>query len=483
MRRAHTAAQVRAAEAPLLAAGVPLMQRAATGLTVAVTRELPFVYGARVALLVGSGNNGQDALWAGVQLARRGVQVVAVLAGGVGPAPAGAAGPGLAALLAAGGRVGGPEALEQADAVLDGLVGTGARGPLRPDAAALVGALAGRPAGRPTVVAVDVPSGVDADTGAMAGPAVRADLTVTFGTVKPGLLLARDHVGRLELVGIGLDLPAAGVEALEAADVTALLPSPRRALDKYGRGVLGVAAGSQVYPGAAVLCVGAAVRAGAGMVRFAGASHAAAQVRSRWPETLVVEAAGAAVVGAGRVQAWVVGPGLGTDGQAEEQVRAVLAQDVPVLVDADGLTICARHPDWLQDRTAPTLLTPHDREFARFGTPVGHDRLGAARQLATGLGVHVLLKGDATVVVGPTGPARVNTTGTAVLATAGSGDVLSGGAGALLAQGLPVLDAGSVAAWLHGTAGRLSADGASTSAGLLLEAWPAAVRAAARLGS
>ncbi|MCW2501289.1 MAG: carbohydrate kinase, YjeF related protein, partial [Frankiales bacterium] len=224
------------------------------------------------------------------------------------------------------------------------------------------------------------------------------------------------------------------------------------------------------------LTVGAALRAGAGMVRFAGAPHAAEQVRSRWPEAVVTEATGARVLQAGRVQAWVVGPGLGTD--ADDTVEAVLAQPVPVLVDADALTIAARHPEWLRARTAPTLLTPHDREYARFGHDVGPDRIAAARRLATDLGVHVLLKGDATVVAGPDGPARVNPTGSPVLATAGTGDVLSGGVGALLAQGLTVLDAGSVGAWLHGRAGQLSAAGATTTAGLVLEAWPAAVREA-----
>jgi hydroxyethylthiazole kinase-like uncharacterized protein yjeF len=147
-------------------------------------------------------------------------------------------------------------------------------------------------------------------------------------------------------------------------------------------------------------------------------------------------------------------------------------------VDADALTICAQRPSWLLDRTAPTLLTPHDREFARFGHEVGDDRRAAAHRLAGELGVHVLLKGDATVVVGPDGPARVNPTGTKLLATAGSGDVLSGVIGALLAQGMGVLDAASVGAYLHGRAASLSAAGATTSAGLLLDGWPAAVREA-----
>jgi hydroxyethylthiazole kinase-like uncharacterized protein yjeF len=464
VRGAHPVAQVRAAEEPLLAAGVPLMARASTGLAVAVARRLPYVYGARVVLLVGAGNTGADALWAGTWLARRGAAVVAVLAG---PPVADA----FAAFVAAGGRAGTPQALAGAEAVLDGLVGIGAKGPLRAPAAALVAQV-----GAGLRVAVDVPSGVDPDTGEVHPGAFQADLTVTFGALKPGLLLARGQVGEVELVEIGLALPPAPVEVLERDDVARLLPSADRPADKYTRGVLGVAAGSQVYTGAAVLSVGAALRAGAGMVRFAGAPHAAEQVRSRWPEAVVTQASGAQVVDAGQVQAWVAGPGLGTD--AQETVEAVLAQDVPVLLDADALTIVAGHPQWLRRRSAPTLLTPHDREYARFGCEVGPDRLGAARRLAADLGVHVLLKGDATVVVGPDGPARVNPTGSAALATAGSGDVLSGAVGALLAQGLDPLDAGSVGAWLHGRAGALSAAGATTTAGLVLEAWPDAVREA-----
>ncbi len=450
MLQAHTVAEVRAAEQPLLDAGVPLMARAATALAVEVSRRLPSTYGARVVLLVGKGNNGADALYAGAWLARRGAAVVAVLRG----EPVRHA---FDAFVAAGGRTGDLSALAGAEVVVDGLVGIGGRGPV--DVPDLHGRL---------VVACDVPSGVDADTGQVHDGAVRADVTVTFGAAKPGLLIARDHVGDLVVVDIGLDLPRASVEALTAADVRALLPSADRVSDKYSRGVLGVAAGSRTYPGAAVLAVGSGVRAGAGMVRYAGS--AADAVRARWPETVVTDD----LSDAGRVQAWVVGPGLGTDDLAT--VEHVLDQDLPVLVDADALTIVAEHEDWLTRRTAPTLLTPHDREFARFGSPVGDDRIGAARALAERLGVHVLLKGDATVVVGPDGPARINTTGSAVLATAGSGDVLSGGVGALLAQGLHPLDAGSVGAWLHGVAGALSADGASTSASLLLEAWPSAVR-------
>ena len=459
------------------------MQRAAMGLAVVCAQRLAQrrgVYGARVTLLVGAGNNGADALWAGALLAARGARVTAVL---VGPPRPDA----LAALLAAGGRAGDGAGdrvggLDQADLVLDGMVGLGGRGPLRPQAAALA-----EQALSYDVVAVDVPSGVDADTGAVEGVAVTAALTVTFGTLKPGLLVGagRARAGQVVLIELGPALAGGlgppAVEVLEAADVARLLPAGKAVSDKYSRGVLGVAAGSQTYPGAAVLCVGAALGSGAGMVRFAGAPHAADQVRAHWPEAVVGAYEGASVVEAGQVQAWVVGPGLGTGADAAATVEAILASDVPVLVDADALTVCAQHPDWLRRRTAPTLLTPHDREYARFGVAVGPDRLRAARSLAAELGVTVLLKGDATVVVDAVGPARVNDTGSPVLATAGTGDVLSGGIGALLAQGLSTVDAGSVGAYLHGRAGALSADGATTSAYAVLGSWPDAVREAARL--
>jgi ADP-dependent NAD(P)H-hydrate dehydratase / NAD(P)H-hydrate epimerase len=480
VRAVHTPQQVRDAEAARMT-GMPehaLMQLAARGLATACLRRLPRVYGARVVLLVGSGGNGGDALYAGAHLASRGAAVEAVLLG----TPLEHA---VAAYTRAGGRLaaGAPDAPRSAELLVDGVLGIGGRGGLRPDAAAAVAAVRAR-----RTVAVDVPSGVDAVTGEVAGEAVRADVTVTFGTLKPGLLVGagRAHAGEVELVDIGLapHLPPGDLEVLEPADVVRLLPVGDPVSDKYTRGVVGISAGSEQYTGAAVLAVTAAVRAGAGMVRFAGVDNAAQLVRAAQPEavvTTVERGDGAAVVGAGRVQAWVLGPGLGTDAAGAAVVEAVLAQDVPVLVDADALTVCAAHPEWVQRRAAPTLLTPHDREYARFGRDVGPDRVAAARRLAADLGATVLLKGDATVVASAAGRVRVNPTGSSVLATAGTGDVLSGGAGTLLAAGLDALDAGSVAAWLHGRAGGLSAAGATTSALAVAQAWPDAVREAARL--
>ncbi len=487
MLHAHTPEQVRAAEAPLLAS-LPtgtLMQRAAYGLAQHCLIELRDrtggTYGRRVRLLVGGGDNGADALWAGVRLVARGVRVSAVLARDPRPDA-------LAAFLKAGGTVGGPPA-SAVDLVVDGLVGIGGHGPLR---AAMVDLV--RPVRAP-VVAVDVPSGVDAATGEVAGEAVRAVRTVCFGTYKTGVLVGDGarHAGRVVLVDIGLvdiglvdiglvDIGLApgeaDVEALEDEDVRALLPRPGAPADKYTRGVVGIAAGSSTYTGAAVLATTAAVRSGAGMVRFAGVENSAQLVRAARPEvvvTTVEHGDGEATVGAGRVQAWVLGPGLGTDDGGHAVVAAVLATDVPVLVDADALTVCARDPSLLR-RSAPTLLTPHDREFARFRA-LGPDRVRAARELAAEHGVTVLLKGDATVVADPQGRVRVNRTGSTALATAGTGDVLSGGCGTLLAAGLSALDAGSVGSYLHGLCGQRAAGVGTTHALEVADRWPDVVRA------
>jgi ADP-dependent NAD(P)H-hydrate dehydratase / NAD(P)H-hydrate epimerase len=492
VRPAYPVGEVRAAEAALMGT-LPegtLMGRAAYGLARTCTALLGRTYGARVVLLVGTGDNGGDALFAGARLARRGARVDAILVGDR------AHPSGLAALLRAGGRrvvldpghgtigtigtIGADAAVlvAEADLVLDGVVGIGGRGGLSEPVARLVEAVDRSAAWR---VAVDLPSGVDADTGRVAGAAFTADVTVTFGTLKAGLLVSPGQAvcGVVELVDIGLGpwlaagslVPGGAAPSLgsvETADVAALWPVPGPSDDKYTRGVVGVAAGSAMYPGAAVLCVGAAIKAGAGMVRYEGA--AAPAVLSRWPE---------AVVGQGRVQAWVVGPGLGGGPDAGERVRAALDTDLPVVVDADGLTALAAHPEWVRaraERAAVTVLTPHDREFERFGQPVGDDRVAAARRLAASLGATVLLKGSSTVVAHPDGTARVNPTGTAWLATAGTGDVLAGITGTLLAAGLG-REAPSCAAFVHGLAARLAASGAPAAALDVVGAVPAAVAA------
>jgi hydroxyethylthiazole kinase-like uncharacterized protein yjeF len=503
MRQAHQVAAIRFAEHALMAT-LPdgaLMQRAAFGLATACAGLLPMVYGSRVAVLAGSGDNGGDALYAGTILARRGANVTVIAAGSRVQKE------GLTALLHAGGRVvaaagsadadadavspAAREALASAELIIDGLLGIGGRGGLREPAATLAG-LAREAAA--IVVAVDLPSGIDADSGEVAGAAVRADVTITFGTWKPGLLVdpGASQAGVTQLVGIGLDayLSRPAVMAPQAADIARWLPRPSAESDKYRRGVLGVLAGSDQFTGAAVLSVGGAVRGGAGMVRLVSAAPAAALVRQYWPEAVITvigagELAGRSgrqvIEAAGRVQAWVAGPGMGTDDGAAELLEAVLATDVPVLVDADGLTLLAQRRELLR-RSPPTLLTPHAGELSRLTGADRADiearRLQYVRQAAADLGATVLLKGSTTVIAAPEAsePVMANPTGTSWLATAGSGDVLSGLAGSLLAQGLEPQRAAAAAAYLHGVAARLAAEGAPIGASDLLGALPAALR-------
>jgi hydroxyethylthiazole kinase-like uncharacterized protein yjeF len=447
MRHYYSVDAIRDAEAPLLAS-LPdgaLMRRAAFGLATEIIGELTArtggVAGRRVCAVVGSGDNGGDALWAATFLRRRGAAADAVLLN-----PDRTHRKGLAAFTKAGGRI--VDTVSPAtDLVVDGVVGISGSGPLRPAAAEVFASI---DADAIPVVAVDIPSGVDAATGAITGPAVHAVLTVTFGGLKP--VHALGDCGRVRLVDIGLDLPDTDVLGLEAADVAARWPVPGPHDDKYTQGVTGVMAGSSTYPGAAVLCTGAAVAATSGMVRYAGGARS--EVLAHWPEVIASPTPAAA----GRVQAWVVGPGLGTDDTGAAALWFALDTDLPVIVDADGLTMLAAHPDLVVNRTAPTVLTPHAGEFARLaGNPPGDDRIAACRKLAKTFGATVLLKGNVTVIADPGGPVYLNPAGQSWAATAGSGDVLSGMIGALLASGLPAAEAAAAAAFVHANAAALSA--------------------------
>ncbi len=444
MRSAHPVPEVRRAEQALMAT-LPegtLMQRAAAGLAARCADFLGGTYGRRVALLVGAGDNGGDTLYAGARLARRGARVDAVLL-----APDKAHPGGLAALRAAGGVVTDDGIPAGADLVLDGIVGIGGKPGLRADALDHVETI--ERLGVP-VVAVDVPSGIDVDTGETPQSHVRADVTVTFGTHKIGLLAppGAAAAGVVDLVDIGLgpwlDEPA--MTALQADDVSALLPEPRPAAHKYTRGVVGVAAGSTDYTGAGVLAVAGASCGIAGMVRYAGPAAVADLVRLRTPET---------VVGAGRVQAWVVGSGGGES--APDTLRRALGDGVPVVVDADAL---GSVPDRFE---GPAILTPHAGELAAMlsversdveSRPLHYVRAAADRWDAT-----VLLKGWRTLVATPGRPVAANPTGVPWLATAGAGDVLAGLIGSLAAAGLSAHDAARVGAWLHGAAATVAGAG------------------------
>ncbi|SIO86822.1 NAD(P)H-hydrate dehydratase [Nocardiopsis sp. JB363] len=494
MLPAHNVSVVREAEQALMAR-LPegaLMRRAATGLAVHCSRMLPRVYGSRVTLLVGSGDNGGDALYAGADLAARGSFVRAVAAGSR-LHPGGAS-----ALRRAGGRVltvakeeALPDdvqtALFDTDLIVDGLVGIGGRGGLREPHAALAALAVNSPA---PVVAVDLPSGVDADTGEVAGPAIAADATITFGTYKPGLFVdpGAERAGSVHLVDIGLgpELPGSDLLRPQAVDIARLLPTPGAESDKYRRGVLAVRAGSDRYPGAAVLCVGGALRTGVGMVRYGGGEEVLSQVIARWPETVGehLDPRSSTDLTPGRVGAVVIGSGRGTDPANVDEVKDVLESDRPVLLDADALTLVGAEEhlaELVRERSAPTLLTPHAGELARLlpdteRSDIEARRLEHVSRAASRYRATVLLKGSTTLIAHPGAPVVANPTGTPLLATAGSGDVLSGMAGALLAAGLHSQEAALCAAYLHGRAAVLARDGAPISTSDLLDALPLALR-------
>jgi hydroxyethylthiazole kinase-like uncharacterized protein yjeF len=495
MRTICSVATVRRAEGT---AGVPepvLMQRAATALAGACVEVLRgrrgALRGARVVALVGSGNNGGDALWALAGLAARGVGATAV--GDVHRMHAA----GAAAARSAGVRIlewsdpAVPAALAGADLALDGIVGIGGTGGLREPAAGAVRALAA--AGVP-IVAVDVPSGVDSDTGEVVAEAVAAVATVCFGVLKPGLLVApgRHHAGAVTVVDIGLrpeDLEPVA-EALVLAD---LAPAdPPADTHKYRRGVVGVTAGSPPFPGAALLAVGGARLAGTGMVAFTPGTGAtgvedpvAAMVVARHPD-VVLDAAR-------RVDARCLGPGLGSGPAVTDLVLAALADPCPVVVDASALDVLVTPAGAaaLADRAGAglvTVLTPHSGEFARLGLDPAGGPLSAARRAAERTGAVLVRKGPGTVVAAPGGTTYVDTFGSAALATAGSGDVLSGLMAGMLAAGaragrLTAGDAALLAAravGLHGLAGRLAAaGGAPVTATDVLAHLPAACAVAA----
>lgn len=418
-------ATVRRAEEALMAQ-LPegaLMQRAATALATVCADLLGRVYGAQVVLLVGGGNNGGDALWAGAMLARRGARVHALLATDTPHAE------GLAAFLAAGGRITDDlQCVWQADVVVDGLLGIGGKGALR-DRVASLARLTADAGG--VVVAVDVPSGVDADTGEVVTGAVVADVTVTFGCVKPGLLVMPGlaQVGQLVLVDIGLEITDADTTwyTLDAFDVAQELPLERVDAHKYERGVIGVAAGSAAYPGAAQLTAGAALRTGVGMVALLDRRDGVADaVRAVHPEV---------ITNCDRVTAWIVGPGFTGDIDDDPTIEFVLSSDHPVVIDAGALRALARSDALrasVRTRSAPTVLTPHDGEFARLADALGTqsaDRIAQTQALAAALGAVVVRKGPGTIISG----GYIDRMGGPELAVAGSGDVLSGIIGAMLA--------------------------------------------------
>lgn len=461
MRNAWTVSAIRRAEDDAMAALAPhqgeLMQRAAEALAAEIRGLLGRRYGARVLLLCGPGNNAGDGLYAGVRLLRKGITVSALRVFGRTHDQA------WAAFTAAGGREvdlpGALELINRADLVVDAILGIGGRSGLSGDLETLARACAAPDAA--PLLAVDLPSGLDADAAVPAAESFRADHSITFGTARFCHLLATDRCGEVTVADIGLDPwldrldPTTDrLAAWQLDDLAAAWPVPGADSDKYARGVLGIDAGSQQYPGAGRLATAGAVHSGAGMVRFAGPEAPTSLATQDFPNIL-----GAADADdPGRVQAWLIGSGWGQREDGTERLVLRATTGTPVVIDADGLRYLAAWRATGADN--PALITPHAGELARLlgvaRADVEADPIGSARKAAARFEVTVLLKGSTQYVVGPRGSAAIALRGPAWTAQAGSGDVLAGICGTLLAAGLDPATAGLAAASAQALAARRS---------------------------
>ena len=482
MRRADglavlTSAEMTQADRLAVAGGVTIdVLMHAAGAAVASALAARFPRG-RILVLCGPGNNGGDGYVAARLLAARG-RDVRVAALGLVADPGSAAG---RAASAWGGAVAtlAPACLDGADVVVDALFGAGLRRDLDGMARATVEALAVR--GMP-VVAIDVPSGLDGDSGGVRGCVAPAALTVTFFRLKPGHLLLP---GR-RLCGETLCAPIGIPEAVLATIMPRCwrndpalwrdsLVAPRDDGHKFGRGHALIVGGAQLT-GAARLAAQAALRAGAGLVTIACTAEAAPVYRASSDPAVMVEA----LAGDGdidlaladpRRNVVLLGPGNGADAATRRRVASALRDGRPCVLDADALTAHAGAAETLFGAIrGPVVMTPHAGEFARLFAP-GSDKLDSARRAAARSGAVVLLKGADTVIAAPDGRAAINANAPPDLATAGSGDVLAGTIAGLLAQGMPAFEAAAAGAWLHGEAGR--AAGAGLVAGDLAGRYPA----------
>lgn len=484
---------VRTMDEKAIAAGTPslvLMERAAAHLAVAVREAGGFTYGLRVGVLCGKGNNGGDGLAAARLLIDAGAAPrVCLVAGERGLSEDGLIQ--LERLRRRGGRIvtDVAAALKGAHVAVDCLLGTGTTGAPRPPLDDAVHALHAFPG---PVVAADLPTGVDGATGAVAEPAVRADVTVTFGAEKVGLRLwpARGRCGRLVVGDLDTDppgaVPAAGM--LEAADVRALLGAPAAGVSKRDRGVVVALAGSPGMTGAAVLVARGALAGGAGLVTIL--TDEPAPLVGAVPEVLTralpadedarFEAVLAALEGA---TALAVGPGLGRDEATVALVRRIVDEvELPLVLDADGLNAFRHEGDRLSGHASRFLvLTPHAREYARL---LGEDvaavwpgRLADVVEHARRWNAVLVAKGPGSLVGAPGGACWVNPTGSAELATGGTGDVLTGMLAAIVAGG-PTAERVAAGVWLHGLAGEEAGriSGSSTTAGSVAAAVPLAWR-------
>lgn len=431
-----TAAEMRAAEAATIAGGTAvgvLMARAADAAALAIIRAAP---GQAALVLCGPGNNGGDGFGVATRLREAGVsvRVAADQLATAGPA---------AAFAAPWRESAEPFATANAGTlIIDAVFGTGLTRPLPLAVEAMFDRLRDC---RAMVIALDMPSGIDSDTGAALGRPLAANLTIAFGALKRGHWLGdgRKASGRVEIADIGVHVPGQvrGVIAPAMAGIDNIA-------HKYQRGGMLVIAGEQA--GATRLAALAALRAGAGAVTLVGGSGSV-------PADAIMAASDAdalALLGTAKVRAVALGPGLGASQRGRDWLLRLLSGTTPIVLDAGALALCGVRQDVFAGATAPRVLTPHEGEFTRLFGPVGGDRIGAVQAAAVVSGGVVLLKGRETIIAAPDGQVAINNHATPWLATAGSGDVLTGIIAALLAQGLAPFDAAQAGAWLHGDAGR-----------------------------
>lgn len=502
MKPVLTPAQAVELDRATQARGVPaelLMERAGRAVAQATIDLLGGSYGRRAVVVCGKGNNGGDGLVAARHLSRQGMAVAVVMI----EVPEDLREPAATNLARLRAETETrilpadtlPRELIRAGVAVDAIFGTGFRGMPEDEWATAIAELNAAPV---PVVAVDIPSGVDGTSGAVAGDAVAADLTVTFGAAKTGALLlpGAEWAGAVRVVDIGFpdDLIHTDLWLTEPSDVAAVLPERDADTHKRASGVLLIVAGSRGMTGAPRLIAEAAGRVGAGLVVVAVPTSILPIVQAGLTETVFVglpyTADGTVAAAAvdqlverlGDADALAIGPGMTTHPETAGAVRALVARSpVPVVLDADGLNAFTGDAPALAGRASEAVLTPHVGEFGRLTgvkpRDLDADRVGHVRRLAEDARAVALLKGSRTLIAEPGGHARLNVTGSPVLATAGSGDVLTGTIGGLLARGLGALDAASAGAYLHGLAGTLAGRtlGEGTLAGDVAAHLPAAV--------
>ena len=478
------AAEMRAADQHAIEeAGVPsldLMERAGLGLARVVAEAAG---DAPIRVVIGKGNNGGDGLVA-ARILREDGHEVDVLAVGNPDDLQGDAAVNLDRLPGEPPRDFDPAALAGSGAIVDAMLGTGFEGEPREPIAGAIRAInharAAAPGATtgPAVIACDLPSGVNSSTGEISGEAVEADVTATFNGPKVGLYVepGKSQAGRVESIEIGIPrtAPAPEKAGLISERVLVRVPPRARTGNKFKSGTIIIAGGARGLTGAPSMAALAAMRTGAGYVQLAVPEPAETVLSLRLMEAMthglphadgahIEEGAAKVVELSKRAGAVVLGPGLGrTDGAVAFARNVARDVQVPLLIDADGLNAHAEHLDLLKQRSAPTVLTPHDGELGRLlgieSSEVEQHRIAHAREVAQRSGAIVVLKGDDSLVVPPDGAFAISPGATPALATAGTGDVLSGVIGALLSKGMDPFEAACAGVFAHARAGRIAAE-------------------------